>query len=182
MNRWENSDYYARTFSPLLAAGVLRMARWDFTISQMTNLFTAQVQLFPPQTGYAYFPVLGNLIRAGAPYATQPGTVLVRWITAAGAIVATSGVSWASATQALNGVVSATPPLDNATITLATGSTGGASDNPATIGSKGLALGTGVGSPTVTAALPGAPVTLLLAYYLIPTYQSLVGGPILPTS
>lgn len=179
MNRWENSDYYARTFSPLLAAGIPRMGRWDFTVDQITNLFAAPVIIAPTITGYCYLPLWGNLIRAGAPYATQPGTLSVRWVSATGVLVAASNVSWTSATQALTFAASATPPLDNATIVLAT-EAASASDNAATIGSKGLAFGTGVGSPTVTAALPGAPVTLLMCYFLVPTYQSLIGGPITP--
>jgi hypothetical protein len=174
MNRWENSNYYLRTFSPLLQAAVPRIARFDFSIAQTTSIFTTPLGLLPALPGLAYFPVWQNLIRQGSPYASQPGSLTIRWITSAGALFATMG-SWTAGIGLLTNA-----GAKNSYIIGPAGVGGADASDTNGIGNRALQFGSGVADPTVSVAFPGSPVTLLFCYFLIPTYAEVAGGPTTP--
>lgn len=165
MNRWENSEYYTRTFSPLLQMGVPRVKRWDFTADQMRALNTTPQTLFPAISGYTYWFTLGAVYRTGTDVFTTVG------LTQFGVVyVATTNIQ---AINFLSGVLSSANVGSVATAGSALQQQTGS--GPGQIGGKAAKLFT-----NVDLGGTGSPCSLVLAYLLIPTVIDQVGGPVTP--
>jgi hypothetical protein len=147
------------------------VARFDFSLDQMTNLFVTQLPVLPPLSGFFYYPLTQTLIRNGAQYNTQPGSLTFRWITSNGTVVATMG----SFTSALN-VLTSIGSNDSYTLGAGAAGSGSTNDIASGLGSKGVAFGTGVGSPTVTVGNPGSSITAVFIYLIIPNSSSSAGS------
>jgi len=136
------------------------MATYTLTVAQLTACNSTPISLFGPTAGTAYVPVRASLLRTGDRYATQPGDLVIRYVTSAPFVhmrldLASGGIlTTRRAWLAFFG---------------STGRYGTDDAFPVDIGGKEVQLQCQVGNPTVDVANPGSDVDLVLIYETWPT-------------
>lgn len=138
---------------------------WEFSIAQVTSLNTAPITLLPATAGILWVPQEAVFIRTGARYATHPGNLQIRAMTA-------SPFAWLLANTASGILIGTGSGGRHAWHTgLWQGQTG-ASDATGDPGSKAVDLFALSGNPTVDGTNPGSRIILVMHYVAWPTHEA----------
>ena len=135
--------------------------RYDISLEQALALYTAPVLLESPVLGFAYQVESYSVIRNGPPFATQGGALQLRITGGAVRYADLGSANWLTLVD--------TAPDRHCYIGVST-FVGGASDGPTHYGSWGVNLAMNTANPTVNEEKPGAPLILVVAWRLLPTY------------
>jgi hypothetical protein len=160
--RWEKSFLYAREFGAPLDAGVLRVDRFTIPLAQVLTSFSTPVTLMNRQVGYLIYPIWGELIRDGAPFATCPGNPGIRYSFIPASTIL---VPWNSVFMLVAGGTDVGSAL--AFNTFGGGFNGGTTELVGNFGGS-IFFQTATGNPTVSAVAAGCDIDIVLAYYLVP--------------
>src|SRR5262245_23142409 len=138
----------------------LQTGYYELSIADIIALNTTPKTVQPDVVGFTYLTDWTMFIRDGQPFLTFPGNLQLR--------VRNEAALVHSAVSA--GIIGTGAGNRAAGFALGMTTAGGAGDAAGSFGSKGLELLVLTSNPTVNAASPGGPITVIHKYYLVPTY------------